>query len=131
MALPGKMERLIGKIPIQSDMERELLSALTRRLERNLVTLHKVFGSDCAEGCYRQLIDCLFKEGDAACLDQYEQWVENCITSELGRVLSETEETLLGELLGQITGVTEALVTLGGLILAEEPDEEEGLSGAP
>lgn len=125
MALPSKLQRLVEGIVTQSEIERRLLRVLLRKLESSLAALNTVSGSDCAERCFRHLIKCLFQERSSGCLDQYEQWVERCLASRLGRALNDAEDELLGELLNQITGITETLVKLSGMELADEPDEDE------
>lgn len=125
MALNKKLERLTRKIAPQTELEARLLKTLTRKLESSLSILRKAIDSDCAEGCYDHLIDCIFDDAEAAHLDRYETWVERCIAHKLGRVLTEAEEALVGELLNQITGITETLLTLGGMTLVEEEEDEE------
>ncbi|MFZ5824886.1 MAG: hypothetical protein ACOY94_11200 [Bacillota bacterium] len=130
MALPRKLERFIGKITPQTELEGKLLRTLVRKLESSLATLSKTVDKDCAEGCYDHLIDCLFDDAEAIHLDQYETWVERCIAHKLGRVPTEAEEALIGELLNQITGITEVVLTLGGMTLVEEEEPEEDVPGA-
>lgn len=125
MALPSKFLRVIDSIVTNTDPERRLLHSLLATLESNLEDLRKIAGSDCGERCYRHLIKCIFQERSSGCLDQYEQWVERCLADRLGRMLTEAEDELLGELLNEITGITETVFKLAGMELADEPDEEE------
>lgn len=125
MALPKKLERLIRKIQPQSDLERALLKTLTKRLDNSLEILNKHFGSSCSEGCYSKLVDCVLEEGSSTCMDRYEVCVERCIMSRIGRMLSEAEESLISTVVGQITDITELLLSLAGVELTEPPEAEE------
>lgn len=125
MALPSYLAKLIESMPMQTEIEESLVGTMTRRLERNLRTLERLFGSECSRGCYKHLIDCLSKSREATCLDEYEEWVERCIRARLGRILTEGEDELIGELLNQITGITETLLNAAGVELIEEEEPEE------
>lgn len=130
MSLPKKLERLVEQITTQSDVERKLLRTLKRKLESSLAALRKAVDGDCAEGCYEHLINSVFRDPQAVYLDQYEHWVERCVAAKLGRGITEEEEMLIGEIVTQVTGITEVLLTLGGMTLIEEEDqEEEGVAG--
>lgn len=126
MALPRYLATLIDSMALQTEIEQSLVDSMTRRLERNLGTLERLFGKECSRGCYKHLMDCLYKAHEAKCLDDYEKWVERCIRSRLGRILTDAEDELIGELLNQITGITETLLNVAGveLIEPEEPEEE-------
>ncbi|MFZ5814430.1 MAG: hypothetical protein ACOY93_03915, partial [Bacillota bacterium] len=106
-------------------VEQRLLRALVRRLENSFGILEKAVGSECAHDCYRHLMEPLFSEKASANLDLYEQWVERCARLELGRPLTEAEEQMLGEVVSQITGITELLFNLAGVELFKEEDPEE------
>lgn len=125
MALPKKLERLTRTITPQTELEARLLKTLIRKLESSLAALRRATDSDCAEGCYDHLIDAIFADAEAVHIDRYETWVERCVAHKLGRVLTEAEDALLGELLNQITGITEMLLILGGMTLVEAEEEEE------
>jgi len=131
MALPRALTEVFGSITPQTDAERRLLRALQKRLESSLGIIEKAFGHECAADCFRYMVDDLFAERSTTVLDKYESWVERCARQEVGRPLTESEEELLGEVLGHITGIVETLLNLAGLELEDPEDEEDEAAQSP
>lgn len=127
MGLPNRLTSLIKKVRTGTPVEDKLLRLLVRRLTQTLSTLDELFGSECGEGCYRELVGCILKRGDSACFEQYEESVEGAITRR--RALTEHEEKLVGELVDQIVSMTELLLELAGVTLTESASDESGSSG--
>jgi erythromycin esterase-like protein len=125
MSLPIRMNEIAARITCQTDIEEKLLSTLLKKLDSSLFALLKLFGSDCATRCYEHALDCIYREKSSACLDQYEEWVEQCIEKRLKRPMTESEEELVGELLNHITGITETVFAMAGAELVDEEEEEE------
>jgi erythromycin esterase-like protein len=125
MSLPIRMNEIAARITCQTEIEEKLLSTLLKKLDSSLFALLKLFGSDCATRCYDHALDCVYREKSSACLDQYEEWVEQCIEKRLRRPMTESEEVLVGELLNQITGTTEMLLAMAGAELVDEEEEEQ------
>lgn len=129
MSLPKRLRLLAASIPTQTTIEQQLLKVLMRKLESSLYALEAVSGSDCAGRCFNHLVKCLSRERHTSCFDQYEQWVERCLARHLQRGLTDAEEMMVGELLGQITGITETLLDVAGLELEESSGEDQSASG--
>jgi hypothetical protein len=127
MDLPNRLTSLIKKVTTGTAVEDKLLRLFVTRLRHTLSTLEELFGSECGEGCFRQLIGCILQRGDSACFDQYEKSVEGCITRL--RSLTEQEERLVGEMVDQVVSMTELLLDLAGVTLTESASEESGTGG--
>ncbi len=125
MGLPRELEKIVGTITPQTDLERRLLRACIRRLENSLTILEKALSKECAQSCFRYMVDELIDERSTVVLDRYEAWVERCARLELGRPLTESEEEMLGEVLGHVTGLVELLLNLAGLQLESPEDGED------
>lgn len=123
MPLPKRLEGLISKVNPQTEIERDLLDLLSKRLVNSLSALRK--GLDGSGECYEKALKCALNERSAACLDRYEACVEQCIATSLRRNLTEREEELIGELVGEIVSITEVLLTIGGVDLADAPEEKD------
>lgn|GEM_PF-2845223 len=131
MALPKKLERLVAKIKTQSPIEAELLPVFTKRLARNLHLLRDVVDDSCPEKLYGHMIDCIATDAHTDCLDWYEKNMERCLFNTLRRPLSEIEEQLVSEVIDEIVNVTEILLLMAGVRLAEPEEPEDEPEEAP
>ncbi len=122
MALPGKLERFIGKLTTQTEVEGRLLPEAVERLNNTLRSLRKV-GGDGIKSSYEDLIGCVLKEGSADCFDRFEESVEAALFATLGRDLTDAEEALVGALVNEIEEITEALLIVGGVELTDTEGE--------
>jgi hypothetical protein len=120
-----KLDRFISQVQIQSELEQTLVDTLSRRMRRNIALLDELFGTGAGEECYEGMMACITRGGDKTCLDRFEHCVLHSAVEALRRPLTEREEELVSEVVGQITDVTELLLTLGGVELVDPDDAEE------